>query len=343
MIREAMLYLPLEDQKVSCVLCHHNCQISPVIFGICGVRENRDGKLFTRVYVDIIAAHVDPIEKKPLYHFLPGTTSFSIATVGCNFRCSFCQNWQISQASKGKDIVAHGQEYSPQDVVLSAKKNRCQSIAYTYTEPTIYFEYAYETAKLAKKEGLANVFVTNGYMRPEALETIKPYLDACNVDLKAFHEDFYKDMCGAHLQPVLDSIRLMKELNIWVEITTLVIPGRNDSEQELTQIARFIRDVDPNIPWHISRFHPDYKYTDSDATSVESLRLARSIGIKEGLSFIYIGNVFDESEGTVCPNCQKMLIPRQGFYISENKIQEGKCPSCGTPIAGVFREASKRC
>ena len=338
MIREAMLYLPLEDQRVSCVLCHHNCQIAPGKFGICGVRENREGKLFTRVYGDVIAAHVDPIEKKPLYHFLPGTTSFSIATVGCNFRCSFCQNWQISQASKGKDIVDHGQEYSPQDVVLSAKKHRCQSISYTYTEPTIYYEYAYETAKLAKKEGLANVFVTNGYMRPEALETIKPYLDACNVDLKAFHEDFYKDMCGAHLQPVLDSIRFMKELNIWVEITTLVIPGRNDSEQELTQIARFIRDVDSDIPWHISRFHPDYKYADSDATSVESLRLARSIGIKEGLRFIYIGNIFGESEGTVCPNCQKMLIPRKGFYISENKIQEGKCPFCGTPIAGVFRE-----
>jgi pyruvate formate lyase activating enzyme len=338
MIREAMLYFPLEDQKVSCVLCHHNCQIAPGKFGICGVRENREGKLFTRVFGDIIAAHVDPIEKKPLYHFLPGSTSFSVATIGCNFRCPFCQNWQISQASKGQDVFDQGHKYSPQDIVLSAKKHRCQSISYTYTEPTIYFEYAYETARLAKKEGLANVFVTNGYMRPEALETIEPYLDACNVDLKAFHEDFYKDMCGAHLQPVLDSIRLMKELNIWVEITTLVIPGRNDSREEFTQIARFIRDVDPNIPWHISRFHPDYKYTDSDATSVESLRLARSVGLEEGLRFIYIGNVLGESEGTLCPNCQKMLIPRQGFYISENNIQEGKCPFCGTPIAGVFRD-----
>ncbi len=338
MIREAMLYLPLEDQKVSCVLCHHNCQISPGKFGICGVRENREGKLFTRVFGDIIAAHVDPIEKKPLYHFLPGSTSFSVATIGCNFRCPFCQNWQISQASKGKDVFGQGHKYSPQDVVSNAKKHRCQSISYTYTEPTIYFEYAFETAKLAKKEGIANVFVTNGYMRPEALEAIEPYLDACNVDLKAFHEGFYKDMCGAHLQPVLDSIRLMKDLNIWVEITTLVIPGRNDSEQEFTQIARFIRDVDPNIPWHISRFHPDYKYTDADATPVESLRQARSIGLKEGLRFIYIGNVLGESEGTLCPNCREMLIPRQGFYISENKIREGKCPYCGTFIAGVFRE-----
>jgi pyruvate formate lyase activating enzyme len=219
-----------------------------------------------------------------------------------------------------------------------AKKHRCQSISYTYTEPTIYFEYALETSKLAKKEGLANVFVTNGYMRPEALETIKPYLDACNVDLKAFHEDFYKDMCGAHLQPVLDSIHLMKKLDIWVEITTLVIPGQNDSKKELTQIARFIRDLDPNTPWHISRFHPDYKYTESDATSLESLRLAHSIGMNEGLHYIYIGNVLGESEGTICPKCQNLLIPRQGFYIAENRIRMGKCPYCGIPIAGVFRD-----
>lgn len=339
MIREAMLYQSVEDQKVSCVLCHHNCQIAPGKSGICGVRQNRGGKLFTRVYGDIIAAHVDPIEKKPLYHFLPGTPSFSVATIGCNFRCPFCQNWQISQASKGKDFVNHGQEFSPQDVVHSAKKHRCQSISYTYTEPTIFFEYAYDSAKLAKKEGLANVFVTNGYMRPEALEKIRPYLDACNVDLKAFTEDFYKDMCGAHLQPVLDTIRLMKKLDIWVEITTLIIPGRNDSEEELTRIARFIGDVDPNIPWHISRFHPDYKYTESSATPVESLRLAYTAAKKEGLRFVYIGNVLGESEGTACPNCQKMLIPRQGFYISGNKIRDGKCPFCGNRIAGVFGEA----
>jgi len=340
MIKEAMLYHPMEDQKVSCVLCYHNCQIAPGKLGICRVRENREGKLFTRVYGDLIAAHVDPIEKKPLYHFLPGTKSLSIATVGCNFRCPFCQNWQISQATKDKDHVGYGQAYSPNEVVSSAKKHRCRSIAYTYTEPTIYFEFAYDTARLAKEEGLANVFVTNGYMRPEALETIKPYLDACNVDLKAFQEDFYKDMCGAHLQPVLESIRLMKKLDIWVEITTLVIPGRNDSEEELTQIARFIKDVDPHIPWHISRYHPDYNYTDSEATPVETLRLARSIGMKEGLRFIYIGNVLGESEGTACPKCQKLLIPRQGFYVSENKVQEGKCPYCGTAIPGVFRETS---
>ena len=339
MIREAMLYQSVEDKKVSCVLCHHNCRIAPGKSGVCGVRQNREGKLYSLVYGDIIAAHVDPIEKKPLYHFLPGTPSFSVATIGCNFRCPFCQNWQISQASKEKGVLDRGQEFSPEDVVHSAKKHRCQSIAYTYTEPTIFFEYAYDSAKLAKKEGLANVFVTNGYMRPEALEKIRPYLDACNVDLKAFTEDFYKDMCGAHLQPVLDMIRLMKKWDIWVEITTLIIPGRNDSEEELTQIARFIAGVNPDIPWHISRFHPDYKYTESNATPVETLRLAYAVAKKEGLRFVYIGNVLGESEGTECPNCHKMLIPRQGFYISGNKIRDGKCPFCGTRIAGVFGEA----
>ena len=339
MIKEAMLYRALENKKVSCVLCHHNCQIAPGKLGICSVRQNRDGKLFTRVYGDIIAAHVDPIEKKPLYHFLPGTHSFSIATIGCNFQCPFCQNWQISQASKSKGIQDHGQEYSPYDIVSTAKRHRCRSISYTYTEPTVYFEFAFDTAKMAKEEGLANVFVTNGYMRPEAIETIHPYLDACNVDLKAMQEGFYKDMCGAHLQPVLDSIRMMKETGIWVEITTLIIPGLNDSESELRQIALFISETDREIPWHICRFHPDYKYTDSRPTPVETLRQARSIGMKEGLRYIYIGNVLGESEGTACPNCERLLIPRQGFYVAENKIRDSKCPYCGTRIAGVFRDA----
>jgi pyruvate formate lyase activating enzyme len=336
MIKEAMLYYPLENKKVSCVLCYHNCQISPSKVGVCGVRQNREGKLFTRVYGNLIAAHVDPIEKKPLYHFLPGTTAFSVATIGCNFRCPFCQNWQISQASKEKDFLGGGPEYSPGDVVLAAKKNGCQSISYTYTEPTIFFEFAYDTARLAKEKGLYNSFVTNGYMRPEALETIRPFLDACNVDLKAFSEDFYKTMCGAHLQPVLDSIRMMKEMGIWVELTTLLIPGRNDSREELTRIARFIKGIDPGIPWHVSRFHPDYKYTDSPPTPLESLRLAYTIGKKEGLQFIYIGNVLGESEGTECPECHRPLIRRDGFRVTSIKIQDAKCPYCGTSIPGVF-------
>lgn len=331
-----MLYHQLEERKVSCILCYQNCQIVPTKFGLCGVRQNRDGKLFTRVYGNIIAAHVDPIEKKPLFHFLPGTTAFSVATIGCNFRCPFCQNWQISQTSKGKDVFDQGQECTPEDIVRAAEKHGCRSISYTYTEPTIFFEFAYDTAKLAKEKGLHNSFITNGYMRPEALETIRPFLDACNVDLKAFSEDFYRKMCGAHLQPVLDSIRLMMEMGIWVELTTLLIPGRNDSQEEITQIARFIKEVDPDIPWHISRFHPDYKYTESYPTSIESLRRAYSIGKKEGLRFIYIGNVLGESEGTDCPNCHNLLIRRHGFHVAETKIQDGKCPFCGTAIPGIF-------
>jgi len=336
MIKEAMFYDSFPNQNVLCSLCHHRCQVAPSKFGICGVRQNKEGKLYTQVYGEIIAAHVDPIEKKPLYHFLPGTTSFSIATVGCNFRCPFCQNWQISQNSKRKDESLADQAHLPDEIVKAAMKQGCQSISFTYTEPTIFFEYAYETAKLANKEGLGNVFVTNGYMTPEALETINPFLDACNVDLKSFSEGFYKEMCQAHLEPVLESIRLMKRLNIWIEITTLIVPGQNDGDDELTQIARFIAGLDPGIPWHISRFHPDYKYTDASATPIETLRRAFSIGKQEGLHYIYIGNVLGESEDTHCPGCRKSLIRRRGFGTSENKAKDSFCPHCGHHIAGIY-------
>lgn len=336
MIKEAMLFRSLPEQKVSCFLCSHRCTIADKKFGICGVRQNKEGKLYTHVYGEVIAAHVDPIEKKPLYHFLPGTTSFSIATIGCNFRCPFCQNWQISQSSKREKDEFAGHKLLPEEIVHAAKDHGCQSISYTYTEPTVFFEYAYDTASLASKEGLGNNFVTNGFMSPDALEAIKPYLNACNVDLKSFREEFYKEICQAHLQPVLDSIRLMKKLNIWVEVTTLVVPDVNDSEEELTQIARFIADTDPDIPWHISRFHPDYKYTDSHATPLETLRKACSIGKREGLRYIYIGNVLGESEDTLCPSCQRTLIRRQGFYISDYKVKDSACSFCGTSVAGVF-------
>jgi pyruvate formate lyase activating enzyme len=336
MMKEAMLYKALPENKVSCFLCSHLCEIADSKFGICGVRQNKEGKLYTHVYGEVIAAHVDPIEKKPLYHFLPGTTSFSIATIGCNFRCPFCQNWQISQASKRKDEGLRGQKLSPEDVVLAAKNYGCKSISYTYTEPTIFFEYAYDTAKLAKEEGLANIFVTNGFMTAEALETIKPYLDACNVDLKSFREEFYKKICKAQLQPVLESIRLIKKMNIWVEVTTLVVPGENDGEEELRDIASFIAQIDPDIPWHISRFHPNYKYTDTQATPIETLRKACLIGKEEGLRYIYIGNVIGESEDTLCPYCGKTLVRRSGFSISDYKVKDSACAFCGKHVAGIF-------
>ncbi|MGD9346838.1 MAG: AmmeMemoRadiSam system radical SAM enzyme [Candidatus Aminicenantes bacterium] len=336
MIKEAMLYHSLEGQRLVCNLCSHRCEIVPDKFGICGVRQNREGTLFTHVYGDVIAAHVDPIEKKPLYHYLPGSTAFSVATIGCNFKCPFCQNWQISQQSKRQGDAGFSEFFTPEDVVRAAKNQGCQSISYTYTEPTIFFEFAYDTAKLAKKEGLGNSFVTNGYMTAEALKTINPYLDACNVDLKSFREQFYQEMCRAHLEPVCASISLMKALGIWVEVTTLVVPGQNDSDEELAEIAHFIADVDPDIPWHISRFHPDYQFTNASATPIETLRKAYSLGKKAGLRYIYIGNVLGEAEDTHCPNCGTSLIQRAGFVITKSKIAGEKCSSCGHPIAGVF-------
>lgn len=334
MIKEAMLYEKLDEGKVRCFLCSHNCRIAPRKFGICGVRKNKDGTLYTHVYGEVIASHVDPIEKKPLYHFLPGTSSFSIATVGCNFKCSFCQNWRISQASKQGD-ESSGYELMPEEAVREAKKNNCKSISYTYTEPTIFFEYAYETAKLAKKAGLYNVFVTNGYMTEEALLEIRPYLDACNVDLKSFSEDYYKNMCGARLKPVLDSIKIMKKLGIWIEITTLIVPGRNDSDKELGSIAEFIAGAGTDIPWHVSRFHPDFKYTEPVPTPIETLKKASAIGKQAGLRYVYLGNVF-EGNSTYCYNCKYILIKRAVFDITNNSIDNARCPKCNAVIDGRF-------
>jgi pyruvate formate lyase activating enzyme len=336
MVKEALIWSPLESEKVSCFLCAHRCTIAPGKFGVCGVRENRGGKLVTHVYGEVVAAHVDPIEKKPFYHFLPGSTSLSIATVGCNFRCGFCQNWQISQASKEPGRDTRGDKFSPEDIVQAAKKNGCRSISYTYTEPTIFFEYALDTARLAKAAGLYNNFVTNGYMTAEALKAFHPNLDAANVDLKAFKDETYKKVCGARLEPVLESIKLMRKLKIWVEVTTLVVPGLNDGEGELRGIAKFLAGVDPDIPWHISRFHPDFKYTDARPTPVETLRKAAAIGKQEGLRYVYVGNVPGEGEDTICPGCGKILIRRRGFGTDENAIKNGRCPSCRKDIPGLF-------
>ncbi|HNS05769.1 MAG TPA: AmmeMemoRadiSam system radical SAM enzyme [Candidatus Saccharicenans sp.] len=334
---EAMLYDRLEGQRIQCRLCAHRCLLNAGQFGICGVRQNVEGTLYTYVYEEVIAAHIDPIEKKPLFHFLPGSLALSIATVGCNFQCPFCQNWEISQMRMSSGGEGLRSSYlSVAEVVRQAKLNRCASISYTYTEPTIFFEYAYDVARLARGEGIKNNFVTNGFMTAEALETIKPYLDAANVDLKFFREEKYKKVCKARLQPVLDSIKKMKELNIWVEVTTLIIPGENDSREELQEMARFLASVDPDIPWHLSRFHPDYKYLNSEPTPVATLLLARDIGREAGLNYIYLGNVWGEGENTICPGCGALLIEREGFTVRKNRIKAGRCPDCGRLIAGVF-------
>ncbi|HLD82359.1 MAG TPA: AmmeMemoRadiSam system radical SAM enzyme [Candidatus Omnitrophota bacterium] len=334
-MQEALLYKRLDKNLVHCYLCAHHCQIADKKFGFCGVRQNIDGTLYTHTYGRVIASHIDPIEKKPLYHFLPGSTSFSIATIGCNFHCGFCQNWEISQENF-RDGSPGGEELSPEEIVALALKNNCKSISYTYTEPTIFFEYAYETARLGKAKGLYNVFVTNGYMSKECLEMIKPYLDAANVDLKFFKDASYKKICAGSLEPVLDSIRVMQKIGIWVEVTTLIVTGENDSEEELTGIARFIASVDKNMPWHVSRFHPDYKFTDHEATPEAILKKAQEIGREAGLTYIYAGNVWGWGNDTYCPGCKKSLIKREGFNVLEYNIKEGKCSFCGAIIPGVF-------
>jgi len=272
-MKEALLYEKLDRQRVRCNLCAHRCVIAPGRKGICMVRENRDGTLYTLVYGIPLSQAVDPIEKKPLFHFYPGSLSFSIATVGCNFRCSFCQNYDISQMPRERGEIL-GRPATPEEIVRSAKRTGCHSIAYTYTEPTIFFEYSYDIARLAQAEQIASVYVTNGYMTREMLELFQgvtadhgPLLDAANVDLKAFRDETYRQVCGARLQPVLDSLKNMKELGVWVEVTTLVVPDMNDSVQELTDIAQFIaQELGTETPWHVSRFHPDYQMQDRGPT-----------------------------------------------------------------------------
>jgi pyruvate formate lyase activating enzyme len=335
-MKQAMFQEPKEGNKVQCGLCYHRCLILPGHRGICAVRENRDGTIYSLVYDRIIARNIDPIEKKPLFQFLPGSLSFSLATPGCNFRCKHCQNADISQLPRDMGGMVPGEPVSPAEIVEAALRHHCASISYTYTEPTVFFELAYDTAKLARKAGLKNVFVTNGYITPEALREISPFLDAANIDLKGFTEEFYKNICGARLQPVLDSIRLYKELGIWIEITTLVIPGHNDSESELRQIAQFVRSVGEGIPWHVSRFHPTYKLIDQPRTPLETLKRARQIGIDEGLRYVYEGNAPGEGEETACWSCAKTLVKRYGFSVEENNVRDGKCGSCGAKIDGVW-------
>jgi len=336
MRKEAMLYEKLDNQSVHCYLCAHQCRIGEGGSGFCGVRKNEAGTLYSLVYRKAVAANADPVEKKPLYHFLPGTRTFSIATAGCNFRCGFCQNWEISQLRTADVPDYSSLDLAPEAVVSSALRKGCPSISYTYTEPTVYFEYAYECAKLAREKGLYNIFVTNGYMSPEALETAGPYLDAANVDLKYFNGASYKKVCAGSLEPVLQTIRSMRRMGIWVEVTTLIVPGSNDSPGELKGIAGFLASVDNGIPWHISRFFPNYKFTGTRATPEETLRLAVEIGKNAGLKYVYAGNVQDWGSDTICHNCAKLLIRRRGFDVLENNIKQGKCAFCAAAIPGKF-------
>lgn len=331
-----------EEGAVRCNLCAHRCLIREGRKGVCLVRENVNGTLRTLVYGKAISANVDPVEKKPLFHFYPGTNAFSIATAGCNFRCHWCQNWQISQAIREEHLILGRQPSTPSDLVAAARRTGCRSIAYTYTEPTIFFEYAYDTAKLAHEEDIANIFVTNGYMTLEALETIGPYLDAANVDLKAFRDETYRKLIGARLEPVLDALVQMKRAGIWVEVTTLVVTDLNDSDEELHQIASFIRDeLGSDTPWHVSRYHPTYKYG-APPTPTATLARAWEIGKEAGLYYVFVGNVPGrmlprgiEGESTYCHSCNALLIARWGYSIRQNRVRAGACPDCGASVAGV--------
>jgi len=335
-MKEAMFWEAQGRRVVKCSLCSHRCRIAEGARGLCGVRENQDGKLYSLVYGRATAMAVDPIEKKPLYHFLPGTSSFSIATRGCNFRCIHCQNCDISQPSAEEDFT-EDQLLEPEQAVRMARARGCASISYTYTEPTIFFEYAYDTARVARKRGLKNVFVTNGYITPEALQIIQPCLDAANIDLKSFRDKTYRKLCGARLQPVLEAIDLYYRLGIWIEITTLVIPGWNDSEDELRDIAAFIAGLGREIPWHVSRFLPAYRMSGTRPTPVETLLTAYGIGKSAGLQYVYLGNVsHPSSAATMCPSCGRSVIDRNGLGAPVNALVKPVCPKCGYSIAGVW-------
>jgi pyruvate formate lyase activating enzyme len=363
--KEALFYEAMADGRVYCRLCPHDCHIGEGKRGVCGVRINHQGILYTLVYDKVVSRHLDPVEKKPLFHFQPGSTSYSIATVGCNMRCAFCQNWEISQLPKGRippqkamdaeapepicppiEAAAQriiGEQVSPQEIVDAALSVGARSIAYTYTEPTIFYELAYDTAVLAKAQGLKNIFVTNGFIAEEALRQLATVLDAANVDLKFFTDENYRRISGARLQPILEAIRLYKTLGVWVEVTTLLIPGVNDSDDELRQIAAFVQSVGPEVPWHVTQFYPAYKMLDRRPTPIATLRHAREIGLEAGLRYVYEGNVPGEGgENTYCYACQTLLIRRYGLFLLSNRIRQGKCPKCGTTIDGIEMNGSSQ-
>jgi pyruvate formate lyase activating enzyme len=342
MRHEAILWEPLQREdkpartaSVRCNLCSHRCVIPPGKLGACCVRENVDGRLYTLVYDRTISQNVDPIEKKPFFHFQPGTKAFSIATPGCNFRCAFCQNWEISQMPREGAMM--GVPLKPASVAKAAQRHGCASVAYTYTEPTIFAEYALDCAAEAKALGLKNVFVSNGYMTPELIERMEGLIDGINVDLKAGRGEFYRRISGAALQPVLKNLKLLRQHGIWLEVTTLVIPGLNDTDEELRWVARYLCDeVGADTPWHISRFFPQYEMADTPPTPAHVLQKAYEIGKEAGLQYVYVGNLpGNQTESTFCPSCGTMVIERTGYWLGKRHLRDGKCASCGTEIAGV--------
>jgi pyruvate formate lyase activating enzyme len=332
MKKAAKFWEKLPDKKVRCTLCPRNCIIAPGKIGFCRVRKNEGGELYTLVYGSIVSMAVDPIEKKPLYHFWPGSGVFSIATAGCNFKCDFCQNWSISQV--GIEDIAH-EELPPERVVELTKRYDCKGIAFTYAEPSTWWEYCYDVAKLAHREGLYNVYVTNGYMSLEAWEEIRPYLDGANVDVKAFSDRFYRKFPGVpSIKPVLETCEWLVEHGKHLETTYLVVPRENDSPEEIRKFCKWVFEkLGPEVPTHFSRFYPHYKVTDRAQTPIEALERAVKIARGEGLHHVYIGNVpGHEFDNTYCPKCGELLVERYGFSVTRYELKDKQCPKCGNKI-----------
>jgi pyruvate formate lyase activating enzyme len=333
----AHLWREQGDGTLQCLLCHQGCRLKDGKIGICGVRQRSGMRLQSLVYGRVVAEHLDPIEKKPLYHVLPGSRTYSLATMGCNFRCRHCQNAGISQVAGNKAVERSGTFRPPQAIVAAALAGRCQSISYTYVEPTVFFEYAYDCSRLAVEAGLRNIFVSNGYMTREVIASLVPLLSAVNIDLKAFSDDFYRSVCGGTLRPVLDAIAQFRHRGIWVEVTTLLIPGLNDSDEELGKIAGFLAGIDVNIPWHVSGYHPAYLMHHPGPTPAVTLLRARTIGLDRGLHHVYTGNRLGcGGENTLCPQCRLVVITRRGFDITENRLAAGRCPACSCAIPGIW-------
>jgi len=334
-VREAMYYKKLEEGRVECEICPRACKIAPKERGYCGVRENMDGTYMTLVYGRACSANVDPIEKKPLFHFLPGARALSIATAGCNMECKFCQNWEISQF---RPEQIRSTNLPPEQLVRDAKTHGIESIAFTYSEPVIFYEYMLETAKLAKKKGVKTVMISNGYIKEAPMSELCEYLSAVKIDLKAFTEEFYVDMCSGRLQPVLDTLRLLKKKGMWFEIVVLTIPTLNDSEEEIRQMCTWVHDeLGPDIPIHFSRFHPIYKIKNLPPTPISTLTQARKIAMSAGLNYAYAGNVPGHvGESTYCPECKKIVVRRIGYRIADVAIENGACKHCKNPIPGIW-------
>jgi pyruvate formate lyase activating enzyme len=339
-IRPALLGEPFDDPLASgtvrCIACAHRCVLRPGRVGICGVRQNRGGRLYTLVYGQVVASKAEPVEKKPFYHFLPGSTAYSVATQGCNMHCAYCQNWHISQAHR-EGIVPESRNVTPERVVAEAVEAGARSIAYTYVEPTIFIEFALDSMVQARAAGLRNIFVTNGYETPEAIELVAPYLDAANIDLKAANDEFYRRVCGARWEPVRDSIVDMHGRGIWLELTTLVIPGLNDDPRELRAMAEWIATaVGTETPWHLTRFQPAYKLSHLQPTPAATLVDAAAVAREVGLRHVYVGNAPEvESATTFCARCGERLVSRSDYGVTEWRLVEGRCPRCQHALAGV--------